>query len=128
MCIVYTSSSIVHTWQYIYRISQNQVCSPHKLCSDKCDNLYSENGSPCIYEYQGCKSVSSIGGWSPYFGDLFDIGGMILRFLFLMTFFFARQAFFSPFFVKIQLFGGDGGQILGGGGGICSPDEYIILT
>ena len=32
---------------------------------------------------QGCKSMSSIGGMviSAYFGDLFDIGGMILRIL-----------------------------------------------
>ena len=45
--------------------------------------------------------VQHWGGWSAHFGDIFDIGGMILRFLFLMTFFFARQAFFSPF-VKIQ--------------------------
>ena len=58
---------------------------------------------------QGCKSVSSIGG-----GDdqhilvTFLIWGDDFKISFLMTFFFVRQAFFSPFFVKIQLLGGGG--------------------
>ena len=53
------------------------------------------------------------------------LGGMILRFLFLMTFFLLARLFFSPFFVKIQLLGG-GMEVKYWGGctptpGICSP-------
>ena len=67
------------------------------------------------------------GGGSPYFGDFFDIGGMILKFLFLMTFFFARQAFFSPFFVKIQLLGGGGWRSNIGGMYPPSPPGFAAL-
>ena len=54
---------------------------------------------------------------------------MILRFLFLMTFFFLfllARLFLSPFFVKIKLLG-DGGQILGGGGMYPHPPGFAAL-
>ena len=68
------------------------------------------------YRVQGCKSVSSIGGDDQHILVTFDIGGMLLRFLFLMT-------FFSPFIVKIQLLGG----CIPHPPGICSPDRVARL-
>ena len=74
------------------------------------------------------------GGGSAYFGDFFDTEGMILRFLFLMTFFLLARLFFHHFLLKFNYWG-DGGQILGGGGGcipyppgICSPVHVHKLS
>ena len=55
---------------------------------------------------QGCKSVSSIGGMISIFWWLFWYWGDDLKNFFFDDLFFARHAFFSPFFVKIQLLGG----------------------
>ena len=71
---------------------------------------------------QGCKSVSSIGGNDQHIlVTFFDIGGMILRFLFLMTFLLAGL-FFHHLLLKFN-YGGDGGQILGG----CIPPGFAAL-
>ena len=53
---------------------------------------------------------------------------MILRFLFLMTFFFARQAFFHHFLLKFNYWGGMEVKYLGMyPPGICSPIIIIGL-
>ena len=105
----------VHVHSQIYQETKSGIASTEGCFHDLCYYIFSMFWAErqC---FKDCKDMQN-----------FNVeGGMILRFLFLMTFFFCLLGFFSPFFVKIQLLGEDGGQILGRcmmyPPRICSPE------
>ena len=97
---------------------------PEVLKIDKITPIYKKDNPQTLGNYRPVSVLPGLQIRVQHWGG----GGMILRFLFLMTFFFARQAFFSPFLLNFNYWG-DGGQILGGCNphppGICSPVCYL---